>query len=279
MNKFFSTCFTILFIVITHAQSFYRIEGGKFFANKLTIGKITTDTIFFKAYHSSSERCACESTESYEAVKNEHGDYILELYDGYIKVNVIAGKATSVNVYGPNDYECCSIITGDYIAKPAPPSGSKTPGKLTKVNAAPEDFNVFWNSFQSKMKEKDSIIPHISFPYAISCSYLDNRYVSLDEFKKQGSDVFVNGNAFIAGVFSPQIYPNMKGLHIGTYKPNRYIDANLSEKLTEFHGNLENIIVVSELGKDQQETGYKAYFRKFNGTYKFIGFEGFEVGE
>jgi hypothetical protein len=280
MNK------TIIFILTAliaftyaNAQALYLTEGGKFFPNKITVGKITPDTVYLKVHHTSSERCACESAESFEAVKNEAGEYTVDLYDGYVKVNVIAGKATSVNVYGPIDYECCMVSTGDYIAKPAPPAGSKTPGKLTKVNAAPEDFLTFWKTFQSKMKDKDSIIPHIYFPYAISCNYLDNSYVTANEFSNEGTEIYVNGNAFIANTFSPEFYPDLKGLFVGPYKPNRYMDTNLAEKLNEFHGNLDNIIVVSELGKDQEQVGYKAYFKKTNGSYKFIGFEGFSEGD
>jgi hypothetical protein len=280
MNKKIISILTALFaFTYINAQTLYLTEGGKFFPNKITIGKITPDTVYLKVHHTSSERCACESAEAFEAVKNEQGEYVLDLYDGYVKVNVSAGKATSVNVYGPIDYECCMVSTGDYIAKPAPPAGSKTPGKLTKVNAAPADFILFWKAFQSNMKNKDSITPHIYFPYAISCNYLENTLVTANEFSKHGTEIYVNGNAFIAGTFSPEFYPDLKGLYVGPYKPNRYMDSGIAEKLTGIHGNLENIIVVSELGKDQEQMGYKAYFKKINGTYKFIGFEGFEGGE
>ncbi len=276
---FFSLLLSAFAIPFSHSQTLYLTEGGKFFPNKITIGKITPDTVYLKVHHTSSERCACESAESFEAVKNEVGEYAVDLYDGYVKVNVIAGKATSVNVYGPIDYECCMVSTGDYIAKPAPPAGSKTSGKLTKVNAAPEDFLTFWKSFQSKMKDKDSITPHIFFPYAISSNYLDNQLVNTNDFSKYGTDIYVNGNAFIANTFTAEFYPDLKGLYVGPHKPNRYMDTDLAEKLTEIHGNLDNIIVVSELGKDQEQVGYKAYFKKTNGSYKFMGFEGFSEGD
>jgi hypothetical protein len=230
-------------------------------------------------HFASSDRCACEPTENAEVTKDETGIFRTDAFPmGRMTLNVSNGKVTSINVFNDIDYECCTVLSGNYIPKPKAASNGKIP-PLTSINAANEDFISFWNSFQSKMDIKDSILPYISFPYAVSCSYLDATSVSKTDFDRNGPAVFVNGNAFISGVFSAQFYPNLKGLYVAPYLKNGYMDSNLSSVFESRFGNLDDIFVISEIGKQDEQIGTKAYFKKINAQFMFIGFESVETGE
>jgi hypothetical protein len=265
----------------TFSQNFNLYEFGKFQKNKITGIKVTNDTIEIKCYLESSESCACESWERFYLTRNASGDFICHPYDdedNFIQANVYDGKIKSILIKYNAFEPCCSLVSGIYLMKPAPAAGSKVTPKLTSLNAAPKRFLDFWETFQAKMNLTDSIIKHIDFPYAINCSFLDDSEISQNQFKENGVEIYVNGNAFISKTFQKSFYPNNKGLAIV-----KYVDGYMSELMRAFitnkYENLENIYVVSELPNFETESGYKAYFRESNGSFYFIGFEGMEQGD
>jgi len=271
-------CFLILNIV--YSQNYFQYSGSKFQSEKITLVKMTPDTIILKLYFYSSQSCACETSEKYYLTKNLMGDFFVNVNDSetdFIQANLMNGKVKSIEVSAGWTGPCCNLPTGVFLSKPVPPSGSTTTPKLQSIVAAPERFLNYWNSFQNKMKITDSIINEIEFPYIIDCSYLDQGEVIRTEFEKNGTEIYVNGNAFISGVFSNYNYPKNKNLYIGRYNDG-YMSELLSTSFTNRFGNLKNIYVVSDLKYYEEGTGYKAYFRESNGTFKFIGFEGVEEG-
>jgi hypothetical protein len=261
-------------------QNYFLYSEKKFQSEKITLVKITQDTVALKFYFKSSQQCACED-EIFYLTKNANGDFYSHPHEDenqFIQANIYAGKIKSILVKSSWEGPCCNLTSGIFIAKPAPPSGSTTTPKLQSLNFAPERFVNFWNSFQSKMKQTDSIIEMIDFPYVINCNFLDETQISKSQFQENGTEIYVNGNAFISNTFSASFYPNNKGLAIG-----KHTDGYMSEPIRSFiqqkFGDLENIYFISELPNFETETGYKAYFRESNGTFKFIGFEGIVQGD
>lgn len=272
---------SLLFSFLLKAQNYYQFSSGKFQTEKVTVVKVSEDTISVKLYFYSSERCACEETETFKLAKNEVGDYAIHPYDDESKIiqaNVYDGKVKSILIKSSWDGPCCNINSGIFIQKPTPPAGSTTVPKVTSLNAAPKRFLDFWTDFQSKMNNTDSIIPMISFPYIVDCNYLDVTKITLSDFKENGVEVFFNGNAFISHTFSTMNYPKNKGLYFGKFMDG-YLSETVSSFITANYTNLDNVYVVSELINFEQIGGYKAYFIESNGTFKFIGFEGIEQGD
>lgn len=272
---------SLLFSFLLKAQNFFLYEGGKFQSSKISLVSITADTVTIKMFFPSSERCACEPSEIFKLSKNDKGDFFIHPNDDeekFIQANVYDGKVQSICI--KSDYMmCCDLIGGIYLAKPTPPSGSTVTPKLQMLNAAPKRFLDYWTDFQSHLNTKDSIISFISFPYGIDCNYLyDVTSVTEQDFNENGIDVFVNGNAFISNTFSSMNYPKNKGLYFGLFMGG-YMSENIKSFITNKYGDLENIYIVSELPNFEQGSGYKAYFRETNGSFKFIGFEGIEQGD
>ena len=147
---------------------------------------------------------------------------------------------------------------------------------VSTVNA--QTFSQFWLDFQNHMTSKEYMLNRISFPYSYSCNYLGNGEISKEKFSKEGVDIFVNGNAFIRGTFSKQNYPNIKSLSIGHFKDG-YINNFLKTQFLKKYGDLNDIYYISEIGNEVKSIGYKAYFKKINGSFLFIGFEGQEQGD
>lgn len=270
-----------LIVSQTFSQNLNLYYSGKFQKDKITVAKVTNDTIDIKCFFESSETCACETFEVFQLTKNTNGDFITTLHDNeeeFIEVNVYEGKINSILIQSNWGGPCCNLISGIYLVKPAPVAGSTATPKLTTLNVAPKRFMDFWETFQSKMSITDSVIKLIDFPYAVNCNFLDVSNISLYEFKENGVDVFVNGNAFIKNTFSTMNHPKNKGLFFGK-QSGLYINEYLSAGFTEKYGDLRNIYVISELAHYNEEGGYKAYFHESNGTFHFIGFEGMEQGD
>ena len=281
MKLAFSTLLVFFINSIIAQTNYYDYYGGKFHSEKITVVKVSADTVTLKFYFQSSQQCACEASELFKLTKNSYGDFFTHPYDNnekFIQANVYDGKVKSIVVKSSSDDPCCNINSGVFVLKPAPPSGSKITPALKILNAAPIRFLNYWNAFQIKMAQTDSIIDLMEFPYAISCNYLDGTEVSFNEFKKYGTEIYGNGNAFIKNTFSSSNYPINKGLYLGKYVDG-YMDESLNNFFTRKFGNLENIYIISELAFYENEIGYKAYFRESNGTFKFIGFEGNEQGD
>lgn len=145
-----------------------------------------------------------------------------------------------------------------------------------KINA--QTFNQFWLNFQKNINYKDSMLFRISFPYYYSCNYLDDGEISKEQFSKEGTKIFVNGNAFISNTFNRKNYPTIKSLSIRLYRDN-YLNEYLKNQFLKKYGDLNEIYFISEIGNENEAIGYKAYFKKIKGTYFFIGFEGQEQGD
>jgi len=261
----------VVFINSIIAQTnYYDYYGDKFHSEKITVVKVSADTVTLKFYFQSSQQCACESSELFKLTKNSYGDFFTHPYDNnekFIQANVYDGKVKSIVVKSSSDDPCCNINSGIYVVKPAPPSGSKITPALKILNAAPIRFLNFWGNFKNKMIIKDSIIDLIDFPFAIYCNYFNPGEVSKNEFKENE-----DGFSSFSHIYS--YFKNNK-LYMG-----KYVDGYMSESLINFFtskfGNLENIYIISELGFYENEEGYKAYFKESNGTFKLIGFEGLE---
>lgn len=268
-------------------QTFHQYENNKFGSRKITVLKLTPDTLEIKCNLNPSERCACEGFEIFKLSKNERGNYYSDLGsdgDRFIEANIYDGKIKSF-VVNKGEYNCCEVASGIYLVKPTPPAGSTTTPKLSTVNAAPKEFFNYWNNFQSKMNNTDSIKEHIHFPYGIKCNWLyDYTQISSSDFQEYGVDVFVNGNAFIGTPFATFNYPKNKGLFISpviTYDYNilPYMNEDFVTFFKQQFGSLDDIYIVADLAHYFEEGSYKAYFRAKNDTFEFIGFEGSEQGD
>lgn len=265
-------------------QTFHLYENNKFGSRKITVVKFAPDTLEIKCNLNPSERCACAGFEIYKLTKNANGNYLSQ-DNQVIEANIYDGKIKSFIVKGNRDYHCCEVWSGIYLVKPTPPSGSTTTPKLSSVNAAPKAFYDFWNAFQIKMNNTDSIKPFIHFPYAIkSNSLYDYTQISATEFQEYGVDIFVNGNAFIGTPFATFNYPKSKGLFISpliAFENDAipYINEDFIAFFKRQYGSLDQIYIVAELAHYFEEGGYKAYFRAYDGTFEFIGFEGMEQGD
>lgn len=141
-----------------------------------------------------------------------------------------------------------------------------------------QTFNQFWINFQENINTKDSMLNRISFPYSYSCNYLGDGEIAKEQFYKEGTGIFINGNAFISNTFSKGNYPTIKSLSISLYKDN-YLNDYLKTQFFKKYGNLNEIYFVSEIGNENEAIGYKAYFKKIKDTFLFIGFEGQEQGD
>lgn len=279
---------SIISILFSHffSQNFHLYQDNEFNSRKVSILKLSPDSLELKCFLDPSERCACESFEIYKLSKNQDGDYVGEVYGNstFIKAHCYEGKIKSIIIKNNRYYHCCELMSGIYLIKPTPPSGSKTTPKLTMVNAVPKKFLDYWETFKSRMNNSDSILQYIDFPYAVKCNYLDVTQVSLNEFQEMGVDVFVNGNAFIGNAFFEGNYPKNKGLFFsrilyfeeGTIP---YLNDEFNSFFNHKFENLDEIYMVADLTHYFEEGGYKAYFRASNGSFQFIGFEGMEQGD
>ena len=147
---------------------------------------------------------------------------------------------------------------------------------LNQFNA--QSFEEFWLTFQKKMVSKTAILPHISFPYTYSCNYLSDGQVSREEFLEHGIEIFINGNAFISNCFSEINYPSIEDISIQILEDG-YINEYLKTQFLEQYGNLNDIYYLSEIGNENDAIGYKAYFKRIEENFYFIGFEGQEQGD
>jgi hypothetical protein len=130
-----------------------------------------------------------------------------------------------------------------------------------------QEFNTFWASFNKQIKNKDYLIKKIDFPYAYSCNYLSDGEISKAMFQEMGTEVIMNGNAFISNCFFTLQISKTK------YK-NGYINDYLKDFFIKKFSNLDNLYVISEKGKEEVSSGYKAYFQKSGTEFYFVGFEG-----
>jgi hypothetical protein len=135
-----------------------------------------------------------------------------------------------------------------------------------------QEFNTFWVSFNKQIQNKEYLLKKIDFPYAYSCNYLSDGEISKAMFQEMGTKVIMNGNAFISNCFFGVQVSKMK------YK-NGYINEFLKEFFIKKFSNLDNLYVISEIGKEEESAGYKAYFQKSGAEFYFIGFEGQEEGD
>ena len=281
MKIAYSILLVVLLNSIVAQTNYYNYYDGGFHPEKITVVKVSNDTVTLKFYFQSSERCQCEDSELFKLTKNSYGDFFSQPYNNegeFIQANVYGGKVNSIVVKSSPEDPCCSLIAGIFLTKPTPPSGSTTTPALQSLIVVPERFLTYWNTFQQKMQVKDSIINKIDFPYAIDLSYLNTGEVSKSEFDLNGIQTFVNGNAFITNNFSELSNPKNKNLFIGKYDGG-YMSEKLSSFFTNKFGNLEHIYVVANLCCYTESTAYKAYFREQNSAFKFIGFEGVEQGD
>jgi hypothetical protein len=129
-----------------------------------------------------------------------------------------------------------------------------------------QEFNTFWTSFNKQIKNKDYLIKKIDFPYAYSCNYLGDGEISKAMFQEQGTEVIMNGNAFISKSFFTLQISKTK------YK-NGYINAYLKDFFIKKFSNLDNLYVICEKGKEEVSSGDKAYFQKSGTEFYFVGFE------
>jgi hypothetical protein len=139
-------------------------------------------------------------------------------------------------------------------------------------------FNEFWLRFQKDMNNTEALIKQIDFPYYYSCNYLGDGEITKQQFSKDGPIIFVNGNAFISRLFNEGNYPTIESLSIFKFN-NGYLNEYLKTAFLNKFGNLNDIYVISEKGNENEAIGYKAYFRKNNTSFAFIGFEGYEQGD
>jgi hypothetical protein len=292
--NFLSFLFALVFSNL-YGQTFHLYEHYKFETRKISIVKLTPDTLEIKCFLNPSERCACESYDIYKLTKNQFGNYYAplnygedEIQNRYIQANLYDGKIKSISIKGNLVYQCCEVSSGIYLVKPTPPSGSKTTPKLSTVNAAPKQFYDFWNAFKAKMNNKDSIKPLIHFPYFFANgNSLTGIQITLDDFSKMDYDTEFR---FIKNIFTDYAYPNNKGLFFSQIfdfdgEVLTYLSQELKNHFTTQFGNLNGIYVVSELPSHNQVTYssddvlQKAYFRAKDDSYEFIGFEYVEQGD
>jgi hypothetical protein len=139
------------------------------------------------------------------------------------------------------------------------------------------------------MASKTYSMNNISFPYYYRCNYFtfidENGFtqyvkgeITQSMFDKEGTGLFINGNAYISTVFSKSSYPTSSNISVGKYNGG-YMDEYLKSRFFNKYGSLNEIYFVSERGNENQCAGYKAYFIKMGNTFKFIGFEGEEQGD
>jgi hypothetical protein len=147
---------------------------------------------------------------------------------------------------------------------------------ISKSNA--QTFTQFWINFQKNINSKDSMLVRVSFPYSYSCNYLGDGEITKEQFSKDGTEIIVNGNAFISNTFSVITYPSIESLSIKLYKDG-YLNDYLKTQFLKKYGNLNEIYFIAEKGNEDSAIGYKAYFKKIKETFLFIGFEGEEQGD
>lgn len=142
------------------------------------------------------------------------------------------------------------------------------------------DFTNFFRKFQKIMNKKDSVMKYIDFPYAYDCNYFSEPgQITKAQFQKDGPSLFINGNAFIANTFTVSNYPDLKRLKLKAHKSGDYISSFLEAEFLKRYGTLDGVFVVAEIDTESFGEGYKAYFKKINNSFMFIGFEGQEVGD
>ena len=108
-------CFTI------QAQDYYKKDNNEFTETKITVLNSSNDAVTIKVYYESSQRCMCEESETIEMHRNDSNEFvypILENPDNTIKVIFQDGKVFSILVTNAEDYNCCSITSGEYFLKP-----------------------------------------------------------------------------------------------------------------------------------------------------------------
>ena len=138
-----------------------------------------------------------------------------------------------------------------------------------------QTFNEFWLRFQKEMNNKEAMLRQIDYPYSYSSNYLSDGEITKEQFSKEGPEIFVNGNAFIKTTFNKSSYPTIS---IKKYN-NGYLNEYLKIQFLRKFSNLNDIYVISEKGNENDGIGYKAYFKKTNTSFAFIGFEGQEQGD
>jgi hypothetical protein len=118
---------TFLIIVFTSSlnalfsQSFFLKANGKFQSRKIAVENTTSNQISIQVQYVSSARCACEETEEFVIMKNENGEFTYNIYDNpenTIKIIFKDNQVYSIKVHNLEDYQCCSIASGDYFLKP-----------------------------------------------------------------------------------------------------------------------------------------------------------------
>lgn len=261
MKKYLLTILAVVLSITLFAQTFALKENQQFTSDKISVLNITPDKITIKVYYKSSARCACEEEEVIEILKNDKGEFKYDIFgdpENTIKLSLEGIKLASIEVLNNQDYNCCSIKSGKYYLN----------------SVAIQTFDGFWVIFQKNMGVKDYSLKNISFPYSYSCNYLGQGEISRQQFEKEGTEIFVNGNAYISNTF----YEGNLILSVGKYNGG-YINDYLKEQFLSKYGNLSDIYFVAEEGNENDSIGYKAYFLKIDNEFKFIGFEGIEKGD
>jgi hypothetical protein len=116
--------FLAVLLITSHllqAQPFYKKVNNKFTSNKISVLNISPEKISIKVYYNSSSRCMCEENETIEINKNEKGAFVYEIQENTsttLKINFKANKISFIKVDNTEDYNCCSIMSGDYYLKP-----------------------------------------------------------------------------------------------------------------------------------------------------------------
>ena len=149
---------------------------------------------------------------------------------------------------------------------------------MVMISTQAQTFQKFWLGFQKEMNNKEAMLNQIYFPYSYSCNYLGDGEISNEQFSKDGPEIFINSNAFIKNSFSKIIYPTIQSLSIEIYN-NGYLNEYLKNQFLKKFSTLNDIYVISEKGNENDGIGYKAYFKKINTSFVFIGFEGQEQGD
>ena len=126
------------------------------------------------------------------------------------------------------------------------------------------------------MNNKEAMLKQIDFPYSYSFNYRDGE-ISIEQFSKVCGESFPR--EFPIKVRLSKIdYPTIQDLSIENYN-NGYLNEYLKDQFIKKFSNLNDIYVISEKGNENDGIGYKAYFKKINTSFVFIGFEGVEQGD
>lgn len=114
------------------------------------------------------------------------------------------------------------------------------------------NFEQFWKTFSSQTGDKNYLIARIDFPYGNGFET-----ISKSAYEKEGSSYSIH-------------FQDQSKVTFSMLEPETYLNGNLSELFKEKYTNLEDIYVVRN---EDDPTGYYAYFKYFDNTFKLIGFE------